>query len=127
MGNPLIRGIVACGLLAAFAAAAPAAETDALLKTIKSVKREGVGAADAGKAWAELVKQGPDALPAILAAYDGADATAANYLRTAAEAIAERESSAGRTLPAEKLEAFVKDRKNPGKGRRLAYELLASV
>jgi len=127
MGNRLIRGIVACGLLGAFAGAATAAETDALLKTIKSVKREGVGAAEAGKAWAELVKQGPDALPAILAAYDGADATAANYLRTAAEAIAQRGLNASQTLHAEKLEAFVKDRKNPGKGRRLAYELLVSV
>jgi hypothetical protein len=123
----LIRGVAACGLLAVFVAAAPAAETDALLKTIKSVKKEGAGAAEAAKAWAELVKQGADAIPAILAAYDGADATAANYLRTAVDAIAERESNAGRSLPTEKLEAFVKDRKNPSKGRRLAYELLASV
>jgi hypothetical protein len=114
-------------MLFAFAAAAPAAETNALLKTIKSVKKEGVGAAEAGKAWAELVRQGPGALLAILAAYDGADNTAANYLRTAAEAIVQHEASAGRTLPAEKLEAFVKEQKNPGKGRRLAYELLVSV
>jgi hypothetical protein len=127
MRNQLIRGVVACGLLAAFAAAAPAAEADALLKSIKSVKKEGVGAAEAGKAWAELVKHGPDALPAILAAYDGADATAANYLRTAAETIAQHGLNAGQMLPADKLEAFVKDRKNPGKGRRLAYELLVSV
>jgi hypothetical protein len=122
-----IRGIVACGLLAALVASAPAAETGALLKTIKSVKKEGIGAGEAGAAWAELVQQGPEALPAILAAYDGADDTAANYLRTAAEAIAQREANAGRTLPIERLETFVQDRKNPGKARRLAYELLTPL
>jgi hypothetical protein len=103
---------------------APAAETDALIKTIKDVGAEGMGNVAAAKAWAELVKAGPGALPDILAAFDGADVTATNYLRTAAEAIAEQELNARHPLPTAKLDAFLQDRKHSGKARRLAYEFL---
>jgi hypothetical protein len=116
--------VVAFGIILASVTAAPAAETDALIKAIKGVGAEGTGNVAAAKAWAELAKAGPGALPDILAAFDGADVTAVNYLRTAAEAIAERELSAGRTLPAAKLEAFLQDKKRSGKARRLTYELL---
>jgi hypothetical protein len=117
-------GVVAFGVFLASVVAAPAAETDALIKAIKDVGAEGTGNVAAAKAWSELAKAGPRALPTILAAFDGADVTAVNYLRTAVEAIAERELSAGRPLPAAKLEAFLQDKKRSSKARRLAYELL---
>src|SRR5262249_12488773 len=70
---------------------------------------------------------GPDALPAILAGFDGAGPVAVNYLRAAVDAIAERELNAGRRLPADVLEGFVKDTKRSGVARRVAYEWLARV
>ena len=79
---------------------------DPLLARIKSVGREGAGNAEAASAWRELARQGAEELPTILAALDDADATAANWLRSAVDAIAERELTAGRSLPAAKLESF---------------------
>src|SRR6185369_4622516 len=75
----------------------------------------------------ELVAQGPKALPALLAAFNGADATIANWLRTAVEAIAENEQNAKRPLPAAELEAFVRDSKRAAVGRELAFELLTQA
>src|SRR5262245_5643438 len=105
MRHRLRRGPAAAviGLLLVTAAAA-ATEPGPLLERIKAVGREGAGNVEAGKAWRELVGCGPAALPAILTALDDADPTAANWLRTAVDAIAERELAAGRTLPADKLE-----------------------
>src|SRR5262249_14901162 len=74
-----------------------------------------------------LVKLGPGALMDVLAALDDADATAANWLRSAFDTIADRELVAKRPLPADKLEAFVKDTRHAGQGRRLAYEWLVRV
>src|SRR5437660_930311 len=90
---------------------AAAEELDTLLAQIKKVGKEGKGNAAAAKAWRELAKLGPEALPSILAGMDDADAVAANWLRAAVESIADRTLSSGRQLPAEKLEAFVRERK----------------
>ena len=49
---------------------------------------------------------------------------AANWIRTAVDAIVDRAAADGNLLPAEKLEAFVMNRKMDPKARRLAYELL---
>jgi hypothetical protein len=111
---------------AAFAPA-PAANMEALLGRIKAVGKEGRGNAEAGKAWRELVQTGPDALLPTLAALDDADATGANWLRTAVDAIAEHELTAGRPLPAARLEEFVKQTKHSGSARRLAYDWLVRV
>jgi hypothetical protein len=115
-------GAVVLGL--ALAGAAAGADVAPLLARIKAVGREGAGNAEAGKAWRELARAGPDDLPAILAGLDDADPTAANWIRAAVDAIAERTLAAGRPLPADKLEAFVKDREHAGPARRLAYEWL---
>ena len=111
-------------------AAAPytfAADAQPLLARLKAVGSEGSGNAVAGKAWRELVALGPDALPAILTAFDGADERAANWLRAAVDAIAERELNAGRSLPADKLEAFIHEKKHDPAARRLAYEWLTRI
>ena len=75
-------------LFLAWSATAVAADWQPLLGRIKAVGREGAGIVAAGKAWHELTQAGPEALPAILAAMDDADPTAANWLRTAVDAIA---------------------------------------
>jgi len=98
-----------------------------LLGRIKAVGKEGAGNPDAARAWRELVQLGPTVLFDVLAGIDDADAVSANWLRSAVDAIAERELNAGRALPAKALQAFVTDTKNSGAGRHLAYEWLARV
>jgi hypothetical protein len=111
-------------LLVAIAAPAIARE-DLPLALIRAVGREGAGNAVAAAAWKDLSQRGPEALPAILAGLDGASPTAANWLRTAVDAIAERALQQGLPLPAAKLEAFLKDTTHAPAARRLAYEWLA--
>src|SRR5438552_595460 len=112
----------------ALAVPAPAAEADAetarALAAIKSVKKEGRGNDDAGPAWRTLVSKGGAALLPALEAFDDANPTATNWLLTAVSAIAESEKAAGRTLPADKLEAFATNPKFAPSARRVAYELL---
>src|SRR5579864_6054756 len=98
------------------------AEADSLLTTIKAVGREGSGNGEASKAWRKLVQFGPAVLPALLAAFDDADATQANWLRTAVDTIAERALAAKQALPAAELEQFVLRQQHNGAARRLAYE-----
>lgn len=114
-------------LLLAGMSADAAGETAPLLAKIKAVSKEGDGNDEASKAWKALVQQGPDALLEILTALDDANPAAANWLRAAVDAIAERSLAAGKPLPATKLEAFVKDTKHVGANRRLAYEWLVRV
>jgi hypothetical protein len=100
---------------------------EALLARIKAVGREGRGNDEAGKAWKQLVRLGPDNLPAILAAMDDDNPVVSNWLRTAVDAIGEHAVAARDPLPAEQLEKFVKRTINPAAARRLAYEWLARV
>jgi hypothetical protein len=119
--------LAAAGLCCLALTPAPAAELEALLARIKAVGKEGRGSAEAGQAWRALVQTGPDALLPALAALDDADDATANWLRTAVDAIAEHELTAGRQLPAAKLEEFVKQTKHSGPARRLAYDCLVRV
>jgi hypothetical protein len=116
---------IAVTVLTGLSLAAPAAETAPLISVIKSVKREGAGNAEAAEAWRKLVALGPAGLAETLAAMDGADPVADNWLRLAVEAVADAEMTAGRPLPKDALEAFVKDSARPPGARRLAYEWLA--
>ncbi|HJZ58354.1 MAG TPA: hypothetical protein VKE74_25655 [Gemmataceae bacterium] len=111
-------------LITAAVPASGADDTAKAIATIKAVTREGKGNDAAGPAWKALVAQGPAALFPTLEAIDDANPTAANWLRTAVDAIAENEMKAGRTLPADKLEAFVTNTKFAPSARRLAFELL---
>ena len=106
---------------------AGAQETSNLLARIKAVGKEGTGNVEAAKAWKELVKLGPAVLLDILTGLDDATPTAANWLRAAVEQIRDDAERARKPLPAERLEAFVKQTKHTGHARRLAYELLVRV
>jgi hypothetical protein len=103
------------------------AEADSLLRRIKVVGHEGAGNIEAARAWRQLVQLGPAALPAILTAFDDADIIAANWLRTAVDAIAERTLAAGQHLPKKALEKFMAERQHNGEARRLAYEWLVRI
>src|SRR5262245_25244194 len=88
-----------------------------LLDNIKQVGREGTGNAKAGKAWHEISKLDAASLPLILAGMDGANANVCNWLRTAVDAICERTVNAGKSLPGDKLEEFVRETKHSSSGR----------
>jgi hypothetical protein len=120
----LAAGLALLGLLAAGEARAES-KAGALLKRIKAVGAEGAGNAEAARAWKELTALGPEALLEVLEALDERDAVSANWLRSAADAIAEKAVAAGRPLPAADLEKFVRQTERDGSARRVAYEWLA--
>jgi hypothetical protein len=94
----------------------------AALDTIRAVGREGLGNAAAAVAWEAVAGSSAERLPSILAALDGANPLAANWLRASVDAIASREQS----LPLAAIEAFLADTTHAPRGRRLAWELLRS-
>jgi hypothetical protein len=118
---------VALLVCAGLAQSANLADADKLLKQIKAVSKEGTGNQEAGAAWRELVSLGGDAILPTLAAMDDASPLAANWLRSAVNALAEKVTAAGKKLPADQLETFVKDRKHDPAARRLAYEVLVEA
>jgi hypothetical protein len=115
------------GLLAICVTSLAADDATALLKTIKSAAPGGENSAEVAAAWKQLVAQGPGVLTDTLAAMDDASPLAANWLRGAADAIAEKAIDSGKPPDAGKLETFVKDTKHTGAPRRLAYEWLVRI
>ena len=112
-------------LLAGWAAAAvTAADVAPLIHTLQAVGPHGAGHVEAARAWQELAQADAAQLPEILAGLDGAGPLAANWIRTAVDAIAERQLQQGRPLPAAGLERFVGDVRHAPRARRLAYEWL---
>src|SRR5262249_8131772 len=105
------------------AAVAPAADAPVVadgLKAIKAVSREGSGNEAAAAGWKSIVAAGPDALVPTLTAFEGASPTAANWLRSAVDGIADAERKAKRPLPAAALKSFVLDSSRTPSARRIA-------
>jgi len=120
-GAALILGLASCR------GVADKGDLETSLAKIKAVGDEGAGNAEASKAWQAIVARGPAALMPTLHAFDDADARAANWLRTAVDAIAERALAANQPPDAKALETFVLDTRRSGTGRRAAYEWLARL
>lgn len=116
---------VAAILLSPFAVRADV-DVPAAIQAIKAVGREGAGNEAASAGWKQLVSGGGVALFPTLKAFDGANPTAANWLRSAIDGIAQAEKKAGRKLPTEALIAFVQEAKNAPAARRIAFELIAA-
>lgn len=121
-------GWAAAVALALFAAAAPAQDGDAekAIAALKGVTKEGANNDAAGPAWKALVGAGAPAFFPALAAVDDTNPTAANWLRSAAAAIAENEKKTRKRINEAALEAFVLEKKHAPSARRLAYEVLAA-
>jgi hypothetical protein len=96
------------------------------LAAVAAVGPGGAGNAAAAAAWKKLAASGEAALVPTLTAFDSAGPAAANWLRSAVDAIVEGEAKAGRKLPAGVLTAFVNDTKRAPAARRIAFELLAA-
>lgn len=101
------------------------AELTKNLAKIKAVGVKGEGHPEAGAAAKALAQTNPADLPAILAAMDGSNVLAENWLRGIAEAVAQKE--ADEKLPVAELEKFLGQTKHSPRARRLAYELIAKV
>lgn len=114
-------------LMASLAIAADSPQISESLAKIKAVGREGQGNESASAAWKTLVKSGGSALLPTLAAFDSSNPTAANWLRSAIDAIVQSETKAGHKLPADELQAFIKRKSHDPAARRIAYELFAKV
>lgn len=106
--------------------AAPHAGSDLqpLLEAIQAVGPNGAGHREAARAWEALAKVEAAHLPTLLAGLDRANPLAANWIRAAVDAVAERTLQAGGNLPAAALERFVRDTSHAPRARRLAYEWL---
>lgn len=96
----------------------------ASLEALRSVGPEGAGQSEAESAWRVVAAQKPERLIAVLTAMNGANDLALNWLRPAAETIADK-AIASRTLPVPALEKFSTDTKHHPRARRLAWELIA--
>jgi outer membrane protein assembly factor BamB len=105
----------------------PAPTIASLLDALRAVGPHGAGHREAALAWAKLARADAGQLPTLLAALDGANPLAANWIRTAVDAVAERSLRTGRPLPAAALERFVLETKHEPRARRLAYEWLVRV
>ncbi|MGE4003821.1 MAG: hypothetical protein AB7I48_26840, partial [Planctomycetaceae bacterium] len=101
--------------------------TEALLNQIKAVNAKGAGHREAQSALRELQGADASALLPILRASNDANPLALNWLRAAFETIADRTLKAGRPLPFNELEAFIRDTSHASRVRRLAYEWLIKV
>ena len=83
---------------------------------------------DAQQAWQVVATEGTaKQIPKILAAMQGVGPLAGNWLRAAADTIAERELRETGSLPPKLFESFALDLKQSPRARRIAYEWLAKV
>ncbi|HUE73278.1 MAG TPA: hypothetical protein VMP01_20540 [Pirellulaceae bacterium] len=96
------------------------------LKTLQAVGPQGAGHREAAQAARAAAQAAPAQLPQILAAMDGANPIALNWLAGVAEAVAQR-APGPKAVPVQQLESFLADTKHSPRGRRLAYELIANV
>jgi len=116
----LVLGLIMLGATTSAADLAPA------LAKIRAVAPEGRGHSDAVSAAKVVAQAEAYELPLILAAMDGANPIATNWLRVAAEAVAQKGVAVGK-LPKADLEKFLAETKHSPRARRLAYELVAAV
>jgi hypothetical protein len=115
--------------LAALACASPAIaqpphDLSAELAKIRAVRLKGDGHRDAVAAMKIVSQADAAALPVVLAAMDDSSPLVENWIRAAAEAIAQKQLDRGQSLPLSSLELFLKDTRHSPRGRRLAYELI---
>jgi len=121
---PRLAAIAAIGMIIGVAVAGTAtsarADEAGAVAAIRAVGREGAGNEAAAAAWKELARSDAGRIPALLAAMDGANPLAANWLATAVDAVAART----RALPLAELRGFLADTGHDPHARRLAFELI---
>ncbi|OAI56508.1 hypothetical protein AYO49_04180 [Verrucomicrobiaceae bacterium SCGC AG-212-N21] len=112
-------------LVAAFFVATTSfAALDDSLSKLTAVSREGEGNEAASAAWKDVVKSGPEALLPILKASGKGNVVADNWLRLAANTIADEAVTAKKSLPLSDLESFLKDTAQAPQARVLAFDII---
>ncbi|REK05996.1 MAG: hypothetical protein DWQ37_23010 [Planctomycetota bacterium] len=115
-------------LLAGKMSAAAGPDLQSELAALRKVDARGEGHSAAIESWQQVAEAADaDDLPTILAAMDGANPLAENWLRAAVDTIAERQVKRDGKLPVDKLEAFLAESEHNPRARRLAYEWIARV
>jgi hypothetical protein len=102
-------------------------EVASALETIRQVGAGGKGHPEAIAASRRLAKVKAKNLPQLLAAMDGANPLAMNWIHAAVDGAAERALRDGEPLPQQELERFLADKQHNPRARRLAYEWLQRV
>ena len=115
-----------CGLLVGLTSVT-AADIDSALAKVRAVSAKGGGHPEAVSALKDLKETSTKDLMKILAAMDGSNLVACNWLRSVAEAAVERGAAQGQAMPVKELESFLVEPSHSPFGRRFAYELVASV
>jgi hypothetical protein len=124
--NSVIWTCLCLGLLSSGVSAAGSPDLAPLVQALRNVEPEGKGHREATYAWAQLTEQaGVDDLPTILAGMDDAGPLAANWLRAAVDAIAERHLQKTGKLPTRSLEKFLAEKQHNPRARRQAFEWIA--
>lgn len=100
-------------------------EWSSAVAAIRAVDRFGRGHAEAAAAWPRVAELPAARLAELLAAFDGANPLAANWLRAAGEAIIQRDGL-NQVSPAV-VRDWVLDRRHDARGRQWAYELLVQI
>jgi len=95
------------------------------VQTIRAVGPEGKRNAEASRAWRTLASADATALPDLLAAMDGANDLAINWLRAAVDTVASHASKD--QLPLAGLGSFLLDTRHHPRARRLAFELISRI
>jgi hypothetical protein len=99
-------------------------DTSSAIKVLREVQPGAVDSAAARDAVHKLTAGGSQALLPLLRGFRDAAPLSVNWLRNAFEQIADAETKAGRKLPQQELEAFVRDQNQSPFARRLVYETL---
>jgi hypothetical protein len=119
--------LIGCLLLWNAVEASSAADVKNAVGVIRAVGPDAKGSAAAAKAWQLLAAADAAQLPELLAAMDGANPLARNWLRSAIDQVLETAKKEKKPLPLPALESFLQESKHDPKARRLAYELILEI
>ncbi len=97
------------------------------VRALAATGREGAGNEAASAAWKNLVREGPQALPALIAATGKGGPVADNWLRLAGDAITDAALRARQPLPLAEMETFLADKENAAPARQLAFDLIGKA
>lgn len=121
----LAFGTILCALTGFICTNAEAADDVAQgIEILLAVGPEGKGHREAQAAWRTVSAAPASSLPELLAALDKANPLAANWLRAAAETIADKVPADEQKPVAAQLEKFVTEVNHVPTARRLAYDIL---
>ena len=122
----MIRLIIATTVLFATSVSTNADELSEALSTVQKIGLEGAGNQDAIAAMQVLAKAKPADIPQILGAMGKDTPIANNWLRSAAEQVADRANSANVALPISSLQNLLDDKNGSTRAREVAFEWLVA-